>query len=142
MRASGQDSMNAIRVRLFNVKKQIDSGQVDFAQVAKEISQDGSAPTGGDLGWATTGMFVPEFEETMNRLKVGEVSDPVMSRFGVHLIEVLERRKNPMTIKEQRDVARNALRENKFEQAFNDWAQEIRGRVFIEYREEPQTLTK
>ena len=142
VRPSGQDSMNAIRVRLFNVKKQIDSGQVDFAQVAREISQDGSAPTGGDLGWATTGMFVPEFEETMNRLKVGEVSDPVMSRFGVHLIEVLERRKNPMTIKEQRDVARNALRENKFEQAFNDWAQEIRGRVFIEYREEPQTLTK
>jgi len=142
MRPSGQDSMNAIRVRLFNVKKQIDSGQVDFAQVAREISQDGSAPTGGDLGWATSGMFVPEFEETMNRLKVGEVSDPVMSRFGVHLIEVLERRKNPMTIKEQRDLARNALRENKFEQAFNDWAQEVRGRVFIEYREEPQTLTK
>jgi peptidyl-prolyl cis-trans isomerase SurA len=134
--------MNAIRVRLFNVKKQIDSGHADFAQVAKEISQDGSASVGGDLGWASPGMFVPEFEETMNRLKVGEVSDPVTSRFGVHLIEVLERRKNAMTIKEQRDVARNALRENKFEQAFDDWAQEVRGRVFIEYREEPQTLSK
>jgi peptidyl-prolyl cis-trans isomerase SurA len=73
---------------------------------------------------------------------VGEVSDPVISRFGVHLIEVLERRKNPMTPKEQRDVARNALREGKFEQAFNDWAREIRGRVFIEYRDDPQTLTK
>jgi len=142
VRASGQDSINSIRVRLFNVKNQIDSGLADFAKVARDISQDGSAPSGGDLGWASAGMFVPEFEETMNRLKVGEVSDPVISRFGVHLIEVLERRKNPMTPKEQRDVARNALREGKFEQAFNDWAREIRGRVFIEYRDDPQTLTK
>ena len=141
LRPSGQDSVNAVRVRLFNVKKQIDSAQADFATVAKEISQDGSAPSGGDLGWASPGMFVPEFEETMNRLKLGEVSDPVVSRFGVHLIEVLERRKNPMTIKEQRDLARNALRESKFEQAFTDWAQEIRGRAFIEYRDEPQTLS-
>jgi len=142
LRPAGQDSINAIRVRLFNVKKQIDSGQLDFATIAKEISQDGSAQTGGDLGWASTGMFVPEFEETMNRLQVGEVSDPVVSRFGVHLIEVLERRKNPMTLKEQRDLARNALRESKFEQAFFDWAQEVRGRAFIEYRDEPQTLNK
>jgi peptidyl-prolyl cis-trans isomerase SurA len=141
LRPSGQDSMNAVRVRLFNIKKQIDSAQADFATVAKEISQDGSAQSGGDLGWASPGMFVPEFEETMNRLKLGEVSDPVVSRFGVHLIEVLERRKNPMTIKEQRDLARNALRESKFEQAFSDWAQEIRGRAFIEYRDEPQTLS-
>ncbi len=141
LRPSGQDGVNAVRVRLFNVKKQIDGAQADFATVAKEISQDGSAPSGGDLGWASPGMFVPEFEETMNRLKLGEVSDPVVSRFGVHLIEVLERRKNPMTIKEQRDLARNALRESKFEQAFTDWAQEIRGRAFIEYRDEPQTLS-
>jgi peptidyl-prolyl cis-trans isomerase SurA len=97
---------------------------------------------GGDLGWASSGMFVPEFEETMNRLPVGEVSDPVVSRFGVHLIEVLERRKNTMTLKEQRDLARNALRESKFEQAFYDWAQEVRGRAYIEYRDEPQALNK
>jgi len=142
LRPSGQDSINAIRVRLFNIKKQIDSGQLDFAKVAKEISQDGSAATGGDLGWASSGMFVPEFEETMNRLPVGEVSDPVVSRFGVHLIEVLERRKNTMTLKEQRDLARNALRESKFEQAFYDWAQEVRGRAYIEYRDEPQALNK
>lgn len=142
LRPSGQDSINAIRVRLFNIKKQIDSGQLNFAQVAKDLSQDGSAQSGGDLGWASAGMFVPEFEETMNRLQVGEVSDPVVSRFGVHLIEVLERRKNPMTPKEQRDLARNALRESKFEQAFYDWAQEVRGRAFIEYRDEPQTLNK
>ena len=142
LRPSGQDSMNAIRVKLFNIKKQIDSGELDFAKVAKDISQDGSASLGGDLGWASAGMFVPEFEETMNRLKIGEVSDPVVSRFGVHLIEVLERRKNPMTLKEQREVARNALRESKFEQAFNDWAQEVRGRAFIEYRDDPQTPSK
>jgi len=142
LRPAGQDSINAIRVRLFNIKKQIDSGQLDFAKVAMEMSQDGSAAGGGDLGWAGAGMFVPEFEETMNRLPPGEVSDPVVSRFGVHLIEVLERRKNPMTLKEQRDLARNALRESKFEQAFYDWAQEVRGRAFIEYRDEPQTLNK
>jgi peptidyl-prolyl cis-trans isomerase SurA len=140
LRASGQNSVNTIRVKMYEIKKRLDSKELDFAQVAKEMSQDGTAERGGDLGWVGPGAFVPEFEEVMNHLKPGEVSDPVVTRFGVHLIEVLERRANTMTPKEQRDWARNALREKKYEQAYADWAQEVRGRAYIEYRDAPDTL--
>ncbi len=140
LRASGQNSVNTIRVQLYELKKRLDNKELDFAQVAKELSQDGTAERGGDLGWVGSGAFVPEFEEVMNHLKPGEVSDPVVTRFGVHLIEVLERRVNTMSAKEQREWARNALREKKYEQAYADWAQEVRGRAFIEYRDAPETL--
>jgi peptidyl-prolyl cis-trans isomerase SurA len=140
LRASGQNSINTIRVKMYEIKKRLDNKEVDFAQVAKSLSQDGTAERGGDLGWVGAGAFVPEFEEVMNHLKVGEISDPVVTRFGVHLIEVLERRMNTMSAKEQRDWARNALREKKYEQAYADWAQEVRGRAFIEYRDAPETL--
>ena len=140
LRASGQNSVNTIRVQLYELKKRLDNKELDFAQVAKELSQDGTAERGGDLGWMGSGAFVPEFEEVMNHLKPGEVSDPVVTRFGVHLIEVLERRVNTMSAKEQREWARNALREKKYEQAYADWAQEVRGRAFIEYRDAPETL--
>lgn len=140
LRASGQNSFNTIRVKMYELKKRLDNKELDFAQVAQELSQDGTAQRGGDLGWVGSGAFVPEFEEVMNHLKIGEVSDPVVTRFGVHLIEVLERRVNTMSPKEQRDWARNALREKKYEQAYADWAQEVRGRAFIEYRDAPETL--
>ena len=106
--------------------------------MAKQHSQDASAVQGGDLGWASPGQFVPEFEEVMNELKPGQISDPVVTRFGVHLIQLIERRELPLTQAQEREYARNVLREGKFEEALDTWAREIRGKAYIEYRELPQ----
>lgn len=124
--------------RLADFKRRIAAGQADFAALAREFSQDASAKDGGDLGWAGAGMFVPEFEERMNSLAPGQVGDPLVSRFGVHLIQVMERRNSKLTPREQREVVRGTLREKKFEEAYTAWAQEVRGRAYVEYREPPQ----
>ena len=138
LRPGGQMSVNVARAELTRMKRAIEGGKADFAQLAREHSQDGSASAGGDLGWANPGMFVPEFEEVMNRLGPQEISDPLVSRFGVHLIQVLERRKTEMSVREQRELARNALRESKFEETFQTWAREVRGRAYVELRDPPQ----
>jgi peptidyl-prolyl cis-trans isomerase SurA len=119
-------------------KRRITAGQADFAQLAKEFSQDASARTGGDLGWSSPGMFVPEFEEVLNSLQPGQVADPFVSRFGVHLLQLLERRQSSMSQREQREVVRNVVRERKLDEAYAQWAQEVRGRAYVELREPPQ----
>ena len=83
-------------------------------------------------------MFVPEFEQVMNGLAPGSISQPVVSRFGVHLIQVMERRETQLSVREQRELARTALREKKQEEAYAVWAQDIRGRAYVEYRDPPQ----
>jgi len=113
------------------------AGKVDFADVARLLSQDGSAPQGGDLGWANPGMFVPEFEQAMNGLRPGQVATPLVSRFGVHLIEVTDRREVPMSDEQQRTLARNLLREKKLEEAYDLWAEDLRARAYVEMREAP-----
>ena len=138
LRPSAQLSQAQAMEQLGSVRRDILSGKADFAEVARRISQDGSAPQGGDLGWASPGMFVPEFEQTMNQLRPGQLAEPLVSRFGVHLIEVTERRDAPMTDAEQRSLARNVLREGKLEEAYASWVQDIRGKAFIEMRESPQ----
>jgi peptidyl-prolyl cis-trans isomerase SurA len=126
------------RERLADYKRRVQAGQADFAQLAKEFSQDASARNGGDLGWSSPGMFVPEFEEVLNNLQPGQVADPIVSRFGVHLIQLLERRQSTMGQREQREVVRNLLRERKLDEAYVQWAQEVRGRAYVELREPPQ----
>ena len=123
--------------RLISYKRRVEAGQADFAALAREHSGDGSAKDGGDLGWSAPGMFVPEFEQALNALALNQVSDPVVSRFGVHLIQLLERREARLSSREQREAARNALREKKFEEAYLLWAQEVRGRAYVEYRDPP-----
>ena len=137
LRPSPALSEAAAAQKLADIKKQIVGGQ-DFAVLARENSDDGSAKDGGDLGWVNPGAFVPEFEQVMNGLAPGQISDPLLSRFGVHIIQVLERRENQLTNREQRELARAALREKKQEDAYALWAQEIRGRAYVEYREPPQ----
>ncbi len=127
----------AARSRLLTYKQQIQAG-TDFATLARQFSQDGSASAGGDLGWASPGQFVPEFEQVMARLRPGQVSDPLVSRFGVHLIQVMERREAPMTVREQREMVRNQLREKKLEELYANWVTELRGRAYVELREPPQ----
>jgi peptidyl-prolyl cis-trans isomerase SurA len=81
---------------------------------------------------------VPEFEEAMNKLPINGISDPVQSRFGLHLIQVLERREVALDPKQLREQARTALREQKFEQAYTDWVRDLRARAYVEVREAPQ----
>ena len=138
LRLSPQLSREAVVRRLQGFKRQIESGQRSFEQLAKENSEDGSAAQGGDLGWASPGTFVPEFEQVMNALPLAGISEPVVSRFGVHLIQVLERRNQALDVKQQRVLARNALREQKFEEAYLEWIAELRARAYIELRETAQ----
>jgi peptidyl-prolyl cis-trans isomerase SurA len=138
LRVSEQLSAEAASRRLAEFKRQILSGAKLFEQLARDNSEDGSSAGGGDLGWASPGTFVPEFEETMNALPLNGISDPLTSRFGVHLIQVLERRQTTLDIKQQREQARNVLREQKFEDAYTDWVRDLRGRAYIELREPPQ----
>jgi peptidyl-prolyl cis-trans isomerase SurA len=135
---SAQQSEAQARARLLEFKGQLQSGRADFAALAREFSQDGSAAQGGDLGWASPGMFVPEFEDVMNRLAPGEVSEPLLSRFGMHLIQLLERRQVSLSQAEQREALRALVREKKFDVALRTWIQEQRGRAYVELREAPQ----
>jgi peptidyl-prolyl cis-trans isomerase SurA len=137
LRVTPQLSQAAAAAKLEAARKNVLSGQADFAAVAREMSQDGSAPRGGDLGWARPGMFVPEFEEVMNRLKDGEISPPFASRFGMHLLQVTERRKVEMSAAEVRELVRSQLKEGRYEEAFANWARDIRDKAFVEYREPP-----
>ena len=125
------------REKLAGFKKQVLAGQADFAALARDNSQDGSAAQGGDLGWASPGSFVPEFEAVMNRLAPGEVSDPLVSRFGVHLIQLLERRKTTLSQEQQRESVRAMLRDKKLDETFKTWVQELRGRAYVELRDPP-----
>ena len=118
-------------------RQRIVSGGALFADLARDHSQDGSAKQGGDLGWVNPGQFVPEFEEVMNSLEPGQISEPVVSRFGVHLIQLMERREVPMSQRDQRELARNALREKKMEEAYVNWSKEVRDRAYVEMREAP-----
>ena len=138
LRVSPSLSVEVATQRLRDVRRQVESGQRRFEDVAREMSEDGSAPQGGDLGWSAAGAFVPEFEEAMNGLLVGGVSPPVVTRFGVHLVQVLDRRQISMEAKQVRDQARYALREQKFESAYREWVAELRARAYVELREPPQ----
>jgi peptidyl-prolyl cis-trans isomerase SurA len=138
LRLSPQLTQAQALAQLSALRQDIVSGKADFADAAKRLSQDGSAAQGGDLGWASPGMFVPEFEQVMNRLRPGQVAEPLVSRFGVHLIEVTERRDAPMSDAEQRALARNVLREKKLDEAYVAWAEDVRGRAYVEMREPVQ----
>ena len=138
LRTGPELTQAAAIAKLADFKKRIEAKTATFAALAREHSQDGSATQGGDLGWVSPGAFVPEFEETMNKLVEGQISPPVVSRFGVHLIELMERRRMEMKPQEVRDAIRNQLRASKYDAAFTTWAQEIRANAFVEFREPPQ----
>ena len=137
MRATDASQAAQAGRRLETLRAQIERGERKFEDVAREVSEDGSAAGGGDLGWASPGNFVPEFEEAMNRLPLGGISAPVGSRFGVHLIQVVERRSATLDPKEVREQARARLRESKFETTYLEWAKELRLRAYVEMREPP-----
>jgi peptidyl-prolyl cis-trans isomerase SurA len=138
LRLSPSVTEAAARSKLSAIKKQIIAGKGDFAAFAQEYSQDGSAAQGGDLGWANPGMFVPEFEDAITRLAPSQISEPVVSRFGVHLIQLIERRKAALNPREQKETIRAQLREKKLDEAYVAWSRDLRGRAYVELREQAQ----
>ena len=122
------------RRRLVDLRERIVQGGASFAELARQHSADISAAKGGDLGWIYPGDTVPEFEQAMDALKPGEVSQPIQSPFGWHLIVVEERRVQDVSDDRKRAAARNALRERKSDEAFQDWLRQLRDRAYVEYR--------
>lgn len=119
--------------KLENLRERIANG-VDFAELARLNSDDGSAGVGGDLGWVYPGDTVPEFERAMNELKVGQLSEPIKSPFGLHLIQVLERRTADMSSERKRLEARRVLRDKKADEAYQEWVRQLRDRAYVELR--------
>ena len=126
-------SESEARRKLENVRERIVNG-VDFAEQARLYSQDGSAAKGGDLGWLSPGDTVPDFERAMDALKANELSPVVQSPFGMHLIQVQERRERDVSVERQRGLARQALRERKLDEAYQDWLRQLRDRTYVENR--------
>ena len=137
LRPNANLTEKAAMEKLAEYKRRIVAGQADFATLARDNSQDSSAAQGGDLGWASPGMFVPEFEEVMNRLAPGQISEPLISRFGVHLIQLNERRQATLSQREQMEAVRALLREKKIDEAYTIWVQDLRDRTYVEIREAP-----
>ncbi len=121
------------RNRLLQLKERIENG-AKFEDMARLQSEDASASKGGDLGWINPGDTVPEFEKAMNALKPGQISDPIQTPFGWHLIQVLERRNQDVTQERQKLLARQAIRERKGDEAFQDWVRQIRDAAYVEIR--------
>jgi peptidyl-prolyl cis-trans isomerase SurA len=122
------------RRRLAEMRERIVNGGADFAELAKLYSADGSAARGGDLDWLLPGDTVPEFERVMNTLKPGEISQPFKSPFGWHLVQVLERRVAPLAQDRRRLQARQALKERKSDEAYQEWLRQLRDRTYVEIR--------
>jgi len=137
LRTSPQLGEREAAQQLLELRQRLDRG-ARFEDLARQYSEDGSAASGGDLGWAGPGRYVPEFEQALNALQPGQVSQPVVSRFGVHLIQLVERRQATLTPREQREMLRDVVREQKLEKAQATWLQELRGQAYVEYREPPQ----
>ncbi|WP_343741553.1 peptidylprolyl isomerase [Herbaspirillum huttiense] len=120
--------------KLTELKERLDHGSATFEELAKLYSNDLSASKGGDLGWIYPGDTVPEFERAMDQLKPGEVSQPIETPFGYHLIQVVERKTDDASKERTRQAARQAIRERKIEEATEDWMRQIRDRAYVEYR--------
>lgn len=122
------------RRKLMELKERLDHKAATFEELAKLYSNDLSAAKGGDLGWIYPGDTVPEFERAMNELKPGEISQPIESPFGFHLIQVLERKTDDASQERARQAARMAIRERKIDEATEDWVRQLRDRAYVEYR--------
>jgi peptidyl-prolyl cis-trans isomerase SurA len=121
------------KLKMDAIKQRLDNGE-KFDVLASQLSEDASAASGGDLGWVNPGDTVPQFEKAMNELKEGQISLPVRSPFGWHVIQVLERRKQDMSKESARLKARQEIRSRKADEAYQDWVRELRDRAFVEQR--------
>ncbi|HCW19539.1 peptidylprolyl isomerase [Achromobacter sp.] len=126
------------RQRLEQVRQRLVAGDAKFEDMARQYSQDSTAPQGGELGWLNPGETVPPFEAAMNALKPGEISPPIQSPFGWHLIEVEERRQHDVTDELARMKARQTLFERRAQPAFEDWLDQLRAQAYVDHRLDKQ----
>ncbi len=131
-------TMTAVEAKrkLAEMKERLDNKAATFEEMARLSSNDGSAAKGGDLGWLFPGDTVPEFENVMNGLKIGEVSDVVETQYGFHLIQVTERKSEDVSKERERNAARQVIRDRKLEEAAESWVREVRDRAYVEFRDE------
>jgi peptidyl-prolyl cis-trans isomerase SurA len=135
VRTSEAVSENEARRRLADLRERIVNGKADFAELARVHSDDAtSAGRGGELDWIYPGDTVPDFERALQDLKPGEVSAPVKTPFGYHLIQVLEHRSTDVSAERRRLDARKVLRERKSEDAYQEWLRQLRDQVYVELR--------
>jgi peptidyl-prolyl cis-trans isomerase SurA len=134
IRASESMSEGEALRRLNDLRTRIVSGEADFAEMARVHSGDATAARGGELDWVYPGDTVPDFERAYQELKVGEISQPVRTPFGYHLIQVLERRSADVSPERRRLQARQALRERKADEAYQDWLRQLRDQIYVELR--------
>jgi peptidyl-prolyl cis-trans isomerase SurA len=124
------------RKKLLDLKAKIEAKQANFEDLARQNSQDSYAAKGGDMGWLFPGDTVPELETAMNDLKPGEISGVIKSPFGLHIVQVLERKSEDTSKEKERATARQVLTERKRQEAMEDWARQVRDRAYVEFREE------
>ena len=133
LRPSEIQSREEARIKLGHLRERIENGE-DFTALARAHSEDpGSAANGGDLGWVNPGQLVPEFEKAMNALKPNGLSVPVPSPFGLHLIQVLERREQDVSQERTRGAARNQIHARKADERYEQWSRQLRDEAFVEY---------
>jgi len=133
VRVSDNQSESEAQRRISNIRSLIDRG-AEFADMARQNSADGTAGRGGDLGWILPGDTVPDFERAMNALAPGQLSEPIRTPFGFHLIQVLERRQQAASAERARAVVRQALREQRSDEAWQNWLRQLRDSTYVEYR--------
>jgi peptidyl-prolyl cis-trans isomerase SurA len=134
IRTSETVSESEARRKLLDLRERVVTGGADFAELARVHSDDGTAARGGELDWVYPGDTVPDFEHAFDELKVGEVSQPVRTPFGYHLIQVLERRSSDVSPERRRLQARQALRERKADEAYQEWLRQLRDSTYVELR--------
>ncbi len=121
------------KLKIDGIKERLDSGE-KFEALARQYSEDSTAANGGDLNWLNPGDTVPQFEKAMNELKDQQISPPVRTQFGWHLIQVLERKTQDMSKEAARLKARQEIRAKKADEAYQDWLRELRDRAYVEIR--------
>lgn len=123
---------------LASIRANILRGELKFEDAARKYSGDASASTGGDLGWTSPGQFVPEFEAVMNRLPQGSISEPFASRYGVHIVQVLGRRKQTVSQAEYKNMVRQTMKEQRIQERLPQWVRDLRANAYVEYRQAPE----
>jgi peptidyl-prolyl cis-trans isomerase SurA len=124
------------RKKLLDLKARIEGKQATFEDLARQNSQDTYAAKGGDMGWVETGDVPAELEAVMKSLKPGEISEPIKTPFGMHIVQVVERKSQDTSKEKERATARQVLTERKRQEAMEDWARQVRDRAYVEFREE------
>ena len=133
IKVNEQTSESDAKIKIDRLRERLVAG-ANFEELARANSEDASNAKGGDLGWLSAGDTVPDFEHAMDRLAVNEISQPVRTPFGWHLIQVIERRKQDVTQQRRRDEARKAIRQRKSDEQFEEFVRQLRDRTYVEYK--------